>query len=281
MIHNPVYHRELAEFFSEDIQLYERWLKSENQAVHQFWESRINAVGTERFEPALAEAVSYKELKNRVDSIELHECPSLGGVDFHATKNGNEFLCEVTNISIHTATQSIKQPHRLPKDIETWTTGSITDRIRKKVQSKDSQIAKESLPTVLFISTFHELASRECFDSYDIEMLAIGQKFWTVPKIPGKDFSESQAIAQADISRSIFYRSDGRLVSRDLCCLLVSGFTRVNRRVFGIAHPDPPKPFSPSWLPGVSFVHSHLDGNEIYARRVPLPDLGALLTAQP
>src|SRR5436190_14901233 len=87
--------------WSPSIRAYANWILADNGAEAKEWEHRINSHDLRAVEGAVAEAVAWDYLGNRVKRISRYQ-PAPGAKrspDFLCTSGDMEFVVEVTNLS--------------------------------------------------------------------------------------------------------------------------------------------------------------------------------------
>ncbi len=86
------------------------WLEGEDKTGAENWSRRLKSSQSYLVESAVAEAVIWDYISSRCDSVRLADVPGVGGADFEFSVAGNQFLVEVTNISIEAAADASAMP---------------------------------------------------------------------------------------------------------------------------------------------------------------------------
>lgn len=241
-----------------------KWIEAENRTAAKNWSRRLNSSQSAQVEGAIAEAVTWDFITDRSDSVWLAEDPGQGGVDFGFSVSSDQFLVEVTNLTIKSATEASSMPDQ---ERHVGNYGLLTQRIRQKVRKKLAQARKQAeQPLLVAVTTLHENASRTCVDWTPVEF-AMGSP----PKITGKwnpqtGETEGDLYQSTDLSQSVFLSPapligpDGEPIAQakyqPISGFLLGGFglSPPNKvPVFGALNPEATNPFHPALLPDVPF----------------------------
>ncbi len=239
------------------------WLEAEDKAGAENWSRRLKSPQSYHVESAVAEAVIWDYISSRCDSVRLAEVPGVGGADFEFSVAGNQFLVEVTNISIEAAADASTMPDQ---ELFNGNYSLLTKNIRQKVRNKLAQARTQSdHPLLVAVTTLHRNAGRACIDRLTVEF-AMGSP----PKITSKwnpqtGESEGDLYQSTDLSQSVFLSPtpvlgpNGEPIAQakyqPISGFLLGGFGLNPRdvRVFGALNPEATHPFDPKLLPDVPF----------------------------
>jgi len=227
------------------VESYKTYLEIKYPTLHQ----RFLKLLKHQPESARAEAYIFSILHRDCDSAIIGEDASSGGVDFICSKEGHEFLVEVTSLTKESVTaQSGWDPE---KDTEFYR--HITRKLFKKVSSKVDQVSGRSLPTVIIITSEHT-GSGGLMGTMAAEFLLTGKTKISVPVFP--EGGEAEQVT--DLAESVFFgpsKGHGLEVRRRGVSSVVLGQMWGDEcGLVGILHPDPEYPFPVDVFEDVPFA---------------------------
>lgn len=238
--------------WSTSVRDFADWLALQNSTTAKGWGRRLNADNDATVEGAVAEAVAWDFLYNRVDRITLHEDPSAGGPDFLCEKNGL-FLVEVTNIATSTTAQRTGL-HPAQEGFGYYAT--LTNQLVNEVQTKAAKAAGLVHPLVLLATTLHFDASALCVNKHHLEELLLGSGGVGSSIDLTTGDSRGGLYEYVSFDRTAFSRCDSLDdARRNISALLVGGFglRPPAANVAGVLHPNPVRPFDPNMLGDIPF----------------------------
>jgi hypothetical protein len=234
--------------WSPSITRYADWIMADHPADAREWEHRINAADPPAVEGAVAEAVAWDYLCNRVDRI-CRFRPEPGAArspDFLCTTSSGDVVVEVTNLSRAHVTKLTNlddpvRPGSGPKNYASW------DRHLKSVLSdKAGQGQGLQLPYVVFVTTLHVEASVLLCSRPHVEMVLHSR-----PHLRGFIDQNGDAVDEVenvtDFATAAFTRKHSvQPARRHVSAMLVGGFgTYPDVRVLGLLHPEAERPLKP------------------------------------
>jgi len=246
-------------FHSDMEDEHRRWFSDFDRQYLRNWEK----VYGENPEAAMAEAATRRFLEDSGATVrpneELHGKGSRP--DFHCTRKNEEFLVEVTCISVSKVTEETGLPH----PYQDWAGhySSLNNVFWNKCRDKAEQCGDAQHPVLVAVCTFHEYASDKCVQPHHVEMLLTGETKPTVPIIDKQNWEAGPPYLQSELFSAAFLRpntSTGIAAARSsISGMLLCGFGYNDPIVLGILHPKPARPFNPGVLPSVPFCSVKID----------------------
>jgi hypothetical protein len=208
---------------------------------------------------AEAEAVVFSLLWFEKMHPDVFEKVGAGGPDFQCQPSpGAGFLTEVTSLD----STAVSHQSGLPLKITGaggQAYGLITDKLLSAVKGKTRQLGGQALPGVLVITSDYDFSCL-LMDSGPAQRLLTGDVYFTVPIGGGRDSADlctdldnaafCRRMAVLDPEGNVMFESCRRSIS----AILLVTIHPDESSVVGLLHPDPVRPFDPSWFPEVSFV---------------------------
>ncbi len=230
------------------IRAYAEWIAAEDPEEAREWEHRINKKAAPHVEGAVAEAVAWDYLCNRVDEIHRFQATEAGDKrpDFMCRSGDVEFVVEVMNLSRDRVTRrtGLNDPIVLgegPKNYQPW------DRELKTVLTKKATQGKAlTMPYVVFVTTLHEEASAIlCSKSHAELVLHSRSHLRGFIDKQGDSVGDVQVVT--DMATAAFTRKNTTDPARQhISAMLVGGFgTYPDIRVHGLIHPEAIHPLRP------------------------------------
>lgn len=227
------------------IRCYADWIVGDNVAEAKEWEHRLNSASPAAVEGAVAEAVAWDYVGNRVDAIHRFRAadPNAKRPDFLCRAAGVEFALEVTNLSRSHVSEltGLDDPipaGRAPKNYAPW------DRHLKGVLSdKAGQGAALTQPYVVFITTLHLEASLALLSRRHVEML-LHSRSHLRGFIDGSGDAVGEIEHVTDWATAAFTKQHSTdPARRHVSAMLVGGFGAYpDVRVLGLLHPEAVRP---------------------------------------
>ena len=238
------------------IRAYAKWLAAEDPEEAREWEHRINLKAAQHVEGAVAEAVAWDYLINRVGEIHRFRVTETGvkRPDFACRSGDLEFVVEVMNLSRDRVTRRTglndpMVPGEGPKDYQPW------DRELKNVLTKKATQGKGlTTPYVVFVTTLHEEASAVlCAKSHTEMILHSRSHLRGFIDEQGAPVGDVQVVT--DMATAAFTRKNSIDTARQhVSAMLVGGFgTYPDIRVHGLIHPEALHPLSPDVIRDTPF----------------------------
>jgi hypothetical protein len=240
------------------------WLAGFHPQHGRFWEQSLR----DDREAALCEASVRRFVEREGGAVEPNVDlfgTDTGGAeqrpDFLCVRADQQFLVEVTCISIETATDVSGLPHPFVPGVPR-NYGPLNDPIFKKCPKKNGQASKATLPTLLAVGTLHDHASVLCMSEKFANMLLTGTSMiaWDVNVETGEGIGDAYQITE--LRSATFLRPQEQSIREartSLSGLLMCGLGIMPPRVVGILHPYANRPFDPDLLPGVRFGRVRID----------------------
>ena len=214
-------------------------------------------------ESARAEAIASYFFRVKCDDVEVEEdlAEGKGGVDFRCkSRDGAEFVCEVTCLKTESAASQSKLINEFPQDGFGGPFAMTTHSLRRKVVNKAGQMSGYCCPRILVITCEHWMS--------DVLVGQAGAEFLLTsePEIvedpidnPGYTGKKRDIDATTDLQHSVFFRlRNGKLEScrRSISAILLFSISpdKTSSNVVGLRHPDPVYKFANWPLPSVPFL---------------------------
>ena len=242
--------------FQRSLLVYGRWLNAQNSNSAKRWSKQVDAGQ----EGAIAEAVVFSWLVDRVDQIAHGDPPGVSAPDFVCTVGDQRFYLEVTNIS----ESSVENRTGLKDEKKGFgfyrpLTGAITSAVGDKAgQFKSFDF---DAPFVVFVSTLQFSASCACVERSHLEDLLTGSQHiaWDFDSSTGEAVGEPRAATK--LRDSVFVRfpkivgAGIQAARRHVSAVVVGGFgvAPPSPPVYGVLHPEPLFQFNSAVLPEVPF----------------------------
>lgn len=233
---------------------YATWLDGQSPDSLRLWIARLESNDDAQAEGAIAEAVVLDYLAIRTDTVRLADIPGKGGPDFFFNEDDRSFYVEVTNISIEKATAVTSLSTELGS-FQNY--NNLNLQVKEEVLKKAGQFSSLDRPLVVVVSTLHPIASQLCVSKGHVEQLLYGRKAIAGKYNSEKGEVEGDLFQLATMDHSGFTRKDSLEVARrNVSAIVVGGFGCVppTAKVRGILHPDPVRPFNPSWIDDLPFL---------------------------
>ncbi len=240
--------------YKQLINEYREWLSGFNGQLLDQWNDLLKA----NVEAALCEAETRKLLSSHGCDVEPFEDPSIGGVDFKCTKDGNVFYVETTCITKEVATERSGLTDLTQFGKATYY-APLTRTFWQELSNKTSQCSGLDAPCLVVIGTFHFQAGCRCFGKRLVKDLLTGTPSIsvTIDTKLGKAIDEPTQITELESSAFIrpskgsenFFEYARCPISAVLLCPFGSDPVTV----VGALHPNPNNPFSRDLLPEIEF----------------------------
>ena len=236
--------------WAPSVHAYADWIDRRDSGTARLWARRLNSADDATIEGAVAEAVSWDFLANRVDEVEPGDA-STGGPDFRCRFRRTEFFVEVTNISRSVVTEHTTLSE-IPSGFRTYR--DLTAMIKREVCGKAGQGSHLKAPYLVLVTTLHRGAAI-CVSRAHVEHVlhsttALSGDF---DAHRGEVVDPLRQITRMEMSAfTRKYSTDP--MRRNVSAVLVGGFgtyPRVN--VLGVLHPDPVRLFDPTALADTPF----------------------------
>lgn len=142
--------------WAPSIDPYAKWIEKQHFDAAKNWAGRLRAGAESQVEAAVAEAIAWDWLANRVDSIALGSPPGVIGPDLRCVVRGEVFFVEVTNIAREVMTAVTGMPDT---ELFKGNHGCPADRLHREITGKAVQGAGLDAPYLVFPTTLHWNAS--------------------------------------------------------------------------------------------------------------------------
>ena len=211
-------------------------------------------------ESAKAEAISCYFFRTRCDDVQVEEDLQKGGVDFRCkSKDGTEFVSEVTCFEAEAAAAQSKLPNEFPEN-ELNIGGPfamVNHRLLSKAVRKAKQISGYCCPRILVITCEH-IMSEILLGKPGAELLLTSEPEILEPVGNLGNTSELGNVnSVTDLRHSVFFRlKNGKLEScrRSISAILLFSIFPDKTSVVGLLHPDPEYKFPIRALPLMPFL---------------------------
>jgi len=244
--------------WSPSITQYADWLVADSRVDAKEWEHRINSRDLPKVEGAVAEALAWDYIGNRVDRIRrfrptvaAKRCP-----DFVCSSGGQEFVLEVTNLSRAHVSKitGLDDPIRHDRGAKNY---APWDRHLKGVLTdKAGQGSALDQPYVVFITTLHIEASVILCSRPHVEMILHSR-----PHLRSFVDFERDVVGEVenvtDLATAAFTKKHStEPARRHVSAMLVGGFGAYpDVRVFGLLHPEAIRPLQPGAIHETPFCY--------------------------
>ena len=211
-------------------------------------------------ESGRAEAIASHFLRVRCGDVWIEEDPKKGGVDFRCrSKNGTEFVSEVTCLKTESVARRSKLENEFPEVGFGGTFDLITDRLFWKVLSKEDQVSGYGCPQILIITSEHT-GSNILLGDAGAEFLLTGDQI-IVERVDnlGNSSKLENVNSATNLKNAVFFRlKNGKLEScrRSISAILLFSISPdgTYSEIVGLLHPDPIYKFPISTFPSVPFL---------------------------
>jgi hypothetical protein len=209
---------------------------------------------------ARAEAIASSFLRTRCDDAQVEEDLRKGGVDFRCkSKNGTEFVSEVTCLETESVVKRSKLKNKFPEVGFGGTFDMITDKLFWKVLNKEDQVSGYGCPQILIITCEHTGSSILLGDA-GAEFLLTGDQI-IVESIDksGNPSKPGNVNSATNLKNAVFFRlKNGELEScrRSISAILLFSVSPdgTYSEIVGLLHPDPIYKFPICIFPSVPFL---------------------------
>ncbi len=243
-----------------------QWLGQFADQHSQNWEKLYRA----DYEAAMAEASTRRMLQRHKVRVEPNgeSTPDGFAPDFLCTVEENQFIVEVTCVSIATAQQKTGVESEACGFLTISATGMI-EAIFNKVKTKAAQCGGLKLPALVAVGTFHYHGARYSVRKPWVNMVLAGKTSmtWNLDTHTGLQVGETYNSTRLEAAAFLRPRGDsGAGIARSsISGLLICDFCALSARAIGVLHPTPARGFDPSLLPGIEFgiVDSNSSNGEL------------------
>lgn len=235
------------------------WLRRFDPQYPGNWEKLLNADQ----EAALTEAGVRRLLERHGMAVEPYESLT-GGCrrpDFRCTVGDKHFYVEATCVRISTAEKKTGVKN-LATGISPCNPMGMTEAIHAKCKEKASQFADLDGPALLAIGTFHGYAAMDFSEKWSVNFVLVGKPSmaWDIDT-SGQQVGETRDVT--GLEAAAFLRPDTTqgvgFARSSISGLLLCGIGFEPRKLLGVLHPNPVRPFDPALLPDVPFGRLELD----------------------
>jgi hypothetical protein len=213
-------------------------------------------------EAALCEAAVRERLQGHGVTVEPYNKPDpkSPGPDFRCGINGHTFYVEVTCVLIDSATKKTGIPEGGQKG--PFKVFGMTQAIFQKCGPKTKQCQNVDAPVLVVVGTFHSYAASVSFQPLLIGSVLTGKTSlsWSVDTETGQQGGTEQS---TELESAAFLRFNGETddiepIRSPISGVLLCGLT-LRAEFIGVLHPQPCRPFDPSWLPRIDFASVEID----------------------
>ena len=213
-----------------------------------------------RSESARAEAIASHFLRVRCDDVQIEEDLKKGGVDFRCkSKDGTEFVSEVTCLETGTVAKRSKLKNEFPEVGFGGTFDMITDKLFWKVLNKEDQVSGYGCPQILIITCEHN-GSNILLGDAGAEFLLTGDQEIVEPIDKSEKNSKlGNVYSVTNLKNAVFFRlKNGKLEScrRSISAILLFSVSpnQTFSEIVGLLHPDPEHKFPICIFPSIPFL---------------------------
>jgi hypothetical protein len=216
-------------------------------------------------EAALCEAATRERLQGHSVTVEPYDKPDPNspGPDFRCSIRDRPFYVEVTCISIDSATKKTGIPEGGHNELRPFKIFGMTQAIFQKCGPKTKQCEDLDAPVLVAIGTFHSDAALASLKPVLIGSVLTGKMnlSWTVDTTTGQQIGETQESTTLDSAAFLRLNDETDEVEpirSPVSGVLLCGLT-LSADFIGVLHPQPCRPFDPSWLPKIEFGSVEID----------------------
>ena len=238
------------------IDSHKRFLKAKYPKHFQRYCHRLN----NEPESARAEAIASFFLRVRCDDVQVEEDLKKGGIGFRCrSKDGTEFVSEVTCLETEHAAKRSKLKNEFPEDGFGGAFDMITDRLFWKVLNKEDQMSGYCCPQILIITCEHTGSSILLGHAVAEFLLTGDQQIVEQVDKPGNPSKLGNVNSVTNLKNAVFFRlKNGKLEScrRSISAILLFSVSpdETYSEVVGLLHPDPEYKFPICAFPSVPFL---------------------------
>lgn len=237
---------------------YSSWLSAHSPQHESRWTSELKG---SNYEAAIAEAWCWHVVSPQTQTIEIHETPGQGGLDFVCTPQGDhqsQFYIEVAALRADATSERTQ----LPYSVNEWSggfPGDLADKFKSKRRNKHEQILKAKIddPTIVAFATLHPTAAFVHFGRTEAERLLIPPTQRCVPILP-KDLESLGSWEEPLFDNTLFFKRGPRPktymptcpeISAVMLCAIPWREVDNNRKcVYLILNPTALHPLDSAWL---------------------------------
>lgn len=240
-------------YYAELADEHRQWLSAFHSQHTTDWN---NLLGN-NVEAALCEAVVRQGLQRNGIAVEPNA--SLTGSqrqpDFKcSTPTGQVFYVEVACISETNAADKTGIQDGTP-GIQAFDPAGIARAVNAKCREKASQCANLSDPCLIAIGTFHSMAAMVGFKKLAANFILTGraQLTWTIDTGTGSQVGDTRNTTT--LQDAAFLAPDASSIgfARSSISGLLLASASLEAPWLGLLHPNPVRPFDPSWLADIEF----------------------------
>lgn len=206
---------------------------------------------------ARAEAITFYFLRDQVDSVQIEEDPTKGGVDFRCETRKSEFVVEVTHLENESVSQASGKRNEIPEKNTVGSYSRITYLLRRNASDKARQMSGYCCPSLLVMTSEHVYANDLLSSKIAAEFLLTSDT--SIPVLHPSANPETGLVLETDLKDSVFFRpndqnNDFESCRRSISAILLCSFYANAMEITGVLHPDPVHKFPIKFLPTIPFV---------------------------
>lgn len=152
---------------------------------------------------ARAEAITFYFLRDQVDSVQIEEDPTKGGVDFRCETRKSEFVVEVTHLKNESVSQASGKRNEIPEKNTVGSYCRITHLLRRNASDKARQMSGYCCPSLLVMTSEHVYANDLLSSKIAAEFLLTSDT--SIPVLHPSANPETDLVLETDLNDSVFF----------------------------------------------------------------------------